>query len=64
MAKVIAPFKISGTLDDINFVVTADGENYARMKGKTVITTEQFKNNLILSVKIRIIRVPFLTLIQ
>ncbi len=25
MAKVIAPFKISGTLDEINFVVTADG---------------------------------------
>ena len=45
MAKVIAPFKISGTLDDINFVVTADGENYARMKGKTGITSEQFKNN-------------------
>jgi hypothetical protein len=45
MAKVIAPFKISETLDDINFVVTADGENYARMKGKTGITSEQFKNN-------------------
>ena len=45
MAKVIAPFKISGTLDDINFVVTADGENYARMKGKTGITSKQFKNN-------------------
>lgn len=45
MAKVIAPFKITGTLDDINFVVTADGENYARMKGKTGVTSEQFKNN-------------------
>jgi hypothetical protein len=45
MAKVIAPFKISGTMADINFVITADGENYARMKGKTGITPEQFKNN-------------------
>ena len=45
MAKVIAPFLIKGTLDDINFVITADGENYARMKGKTGVTAEQFKNN-------------------
>lgn len=35
MAKVIAPIIISGTLDDINFVATADGGNYARMKGNT-----------------------------
>lgn len=45
MAKVIAPFKITGTLDDINFLIAADGENYARMKGKTGVTSEQFKNN-------------------
>lgn len=45
MAKVIAPFKISGTLDDINFVVTQDGTNYARMKGKTGVTKEEFKKN-------------------
>lgn len=45
MAKVIASFKITGTLDDINFVVTADGQNYARMKGKTGITSQQFKEN-------------------
>jgi hypothetical protein len=45
MAKVIAPFKITGTLDDINLVATADGGNYARMKGKTGVTSEQFKNN-------------------
>jgi hypothetical protein len=45
MAKVIAPFKIQGTLDDLNFVVNADGTNYVRMKGKTGVTTEDFKNN-------------------
>ncbi len=45
MAKVTAPFLIKGTIDDINFVVTADGENYARMRGKTGITAEEFKNN-------------------
>lgn len=45
MAKVIAPFKISGTLDDINFVVTEDGNNYARIKGKAGVTKEEFKNN-------------------
>lgn len=45
MAKVIAPFKIKGTLDDINFVVTANGDNYARIKGKTGITAKQFKEN-------------------
>ncbi len=45
MAKVIAPFAIKGTLDDLNFVVTADGTNYVRMKGKTGITSEAFKNN-------------------
>jgi hypothetical protein len=35
MAKVIAPFIIKGPLDDINFVATADGDNYAQIKGKT-----------------------------
>lgn len=45
MAKVIAPFIIKGTLDDINFVATADGGNYARIKGKTGVTSEEFKNN-------------------
>ncbi len=41
MAKVIAPFKISGTLDDLNFYTTNDGNNYVRMKGKTGITKEE-----------------------
>lgn len=45
MAKVIAPFKIKGTLDDLNFVVTADGTNYVRTKGKTGVTAKAFKNN-------------------
>ncbi|TDE51277.1 hypothetical protein [Flavobacterium sp. GT3P67] len=45
MAKVIAPFLIKGTIDDINFVVTADGENYARKRGNTGVTAEEFKNN-------------------
>ncbi|PRZ18341.1 hypothetical protein [Flavobacterium granuli] len=45
MAKIIAPFLIKGTLDDINFVITADGNNYARMKGKTGVSPEEFKKN-------------------
>lgn len=45
MAKVVAPFLIKGTIDDINFVVTADGKNYARAKGKTGVTTAEFNNN-------------------
>lgn len=31
MAKVIAPFKLSGTIDEINFIVTTEG-NIAQMK--------------------------------
>ncbi|MFV8374715.1 hypothetical protein [Flavobacterium sp. LB1P71] len=45
MAKIIAPFLIKGTIEEINFVVTADGKNYARAKGKTGITAKEFKNN-------------------
>jgi hypothetical protein len=45
MAKVITPFQIKGTLDDLNFVITSDGNNYVRTKGKTGITAEQFKTN-------------------
>ncbi|EIA07093.1 hypothetical protein [Flavobacterium frigoris] len=45
MAKVTAPFLLKGTINDINFVITADGENYARMKGKTGVTSHEFKNN-------------------
>ncbi len=45
MAKVIAPFKIQGSIEDLNFVVNADGTNYVRIKSKTGVTKEEFKNN-------------------
>ena len=44
MAKVIAPFKLSGTLDDINFVNTPDG-NIARMKREKFMTSKEFMAN-------------------
>lgn len=44
MAKVIAPFKLSGTLDDINFVNTPEG-NIARMKREKFMTTKEFMAN-------------------
>lgn len=45
MAKVIAPFKIVGTLDDLNFYVDETNTNRVRVKGKTGITKKQFKEN-------------------
>lgn len=45
MAKVIAPFLIKGTIEDINFVITADGNNYARSKRERVLTSLEFKTN-------------------
>ena len=44
MAKVIAPFKLSGTLDDINFVNTLEG-NIARMKREKFMTSKEFMAN-------------------
>lgn len=44
MAKVIAPFQISGTLDDLNFMVTTEG-NFVRMKRENVLTTKEFMTN-------------------
>ncbi|MBW4360358.1 hypothetical protein [Flavobacterium taihuense] len=44
MAKVIAPFKLSGTLDDINFVNTPEG-NFARMKREKFMTSKEFMAN-------------------
>ncbi|HSD07339.1 hypothetical protein [Flavobacterium sp.] len=44
MAKVNAPFTISGTIDDLNFYDSTDG-NIVRMRGKTGITKQQFKDN-------------------
>lgn len=35
MSKVIAPFLIKETIEDANFVITADGENYAGRRGRT-----------------------------
>ena len=45
MAKLKAPFKIQGTLDDLNFMIYPHGSNYVRMKGKTGITSKEFKSN-------------------
>jgi hypothetical protein len=44
MAKVDAPFTITGTLDDLNFYDSADG-NIVRMRGQTGITKKQFEEN-------------------
>jgi hypothetical protein len=45
MAKVIAPFKIVGSIDDLNFYVDQQGQNRVREKGKTGVSKEAFKNN-------------------
>ena len=45
MAKVIAPFKIIGTLDDLNFYIDENNTNLVRTKGKTGVTSEEFKRN-------------------
>lgn len=45
MAKVIAPFKIVGTLDDLVFYVDQDNVNRVKTKGNTGITSKQFLEN-------------------
>lgn len=45
MARVIAPFKIVGTLDDLNYYIDQGDVNRVRTKGKTGITKKQFKEN-------------------
>lgn len=45
MAKVISPFKIQGTLDDLNFVLMPNGHNYVRSKKEGGLTSEEFKKN-------------------
>jgi hypothetical protein len=45
MAKVIAPFKIVGTLDDLTFYLDQENNNLVKTKGNPGITKEQFKNN-------------------
>jgi hypothetical protein len=42
---VITPLLIKGTIEDINFVVTADRENYVRRRGRKRVTAQEFKNN-------------------
>ncbi|WP_329805050.1 hypothetical protein [Flavobacterium facile] len=44
MAKVKAPFKIKGTLDDLSFYIASE-ENLVRQKGNSGITKEQFAKN-------------------
>lgn len=44
MAKVIAPFKLSGTLDEINFSDTTEG-NIARKKRDDYMTSKEFMEN-------------------
>ena len=44
MAKVLAPFQIVGTIDDLTFYNTTDG-NIVRQKGKSGITKKQFQEN-------------------
>ena len=44
MAKVIAPFKVKGTIDDLSFYI-ASNENLVRQKGNSGITKEQFAKN-------------------
>lgn len=44
MAKVIAPFRIKGTLDDLSFYMASD-ENLVRQKGNSGITKEEFAKN-------------------
>lgn len=44
MAKAFGPVQIVGTLDDLNFYITSDG-NIVREKGKTGNTKKSFKEN-------------------
>ncbi|WP_295335991.1 hypothetical protein [Flavobacterium sp.] len=45
MAKVIAPFKIVGSLDDLTFYIDQQGQNRVREKGKTGVSKEAFQSN-------------------
>lgn len=51
MAKIIAPFQITGTFDDLSYYMSS-GQNLVREKGKSGITKKQFKENPIFN-KIR-----------
>lgn len=45
MAKVIAPFKIVGTIDDLTFYLDQEKNNLVKTKGKSGITSKQFYEN-------------------
>lgn len=45
MAKVIAPFKIVGTINDLTFYIDQQGQNLVREKGKTGVSKEAFESN-------------------
>lgn len=42
MARIIAPFKIEGTLHDTNFYVDQDNINRAREKAASSMTSEKY----------------------
>jgi hypothetical protein len=44
MAKVIAPFQIAGTIDDLNFYMDENNVNRVRIKASSTMTTEKFRN--------------------
>lgn len=45
MDKVIAPFKIVGTIDDLTFYLDQEKNNLVKTKGKSGITSKQFYEN-------------------
>jgi hypothetical protein len=45
MAKVIAPFKIVGTLEDLTFYLDQEKNNLVKTKGNPGITSKQFYEN-------------------
>lgn len=45
MAKVIAPFKIVGTFEDLTFYLDQENNNLVKTKGKPGITSKQFNEN-------------------
>nr|WP_315152613.1 hypothetical protein [uncultured Flavobacterium sp.] len=42
MAKVIAPFQIEGTLNDLNFYLDENKVNRVRTKAESSITAERY----------------------
>lgn len=44
MAKITAPFTISGTIDSLNFMATTEG-NFVREATDKKMTSQQFRDN-------------------